>query len=247
MSSTSFDVAVEVRKVWKLYKIGKTFYPALRGVSLRVPKGTFVIILGPSGSGKSTLMHIMGALDTPTRGVVYLAGKEVSTLSDPERAKLRRDYVGFVFQQFYLIPRLTALENVELPMIAKGLPRRIRHRRAKKLLAMVGLEGKENHKPMELSGGEQQRVAIARALANNPELVLADEPTGNLDSVTSESIMNLMLDMNERMKKTIVVVTHNPEQVKYSHYVVKIRDGKIISVGEGERKPPYPPEMLLPS
>ncbi len=229
------ESAAEAWNVWKIYRLGKVEFPALRGVTLRVPKGSFVVVLGPSGSGKSTLMHLLGALDTPTRGKVILAGKDVSKLDETERAKLRREYVGFVFQHFYLINRLTALENVELPMIAKGVEASRRRKRALELLTLVGLREKAHHRPTELSGGEQQRVAIARALANDPQLVLADEPTGNLDTVNAEKVMNLLLELNEEMDKTVVVVTHNPEHVKYANYVVRIRDGKIVKVEEGER------------
>ncbi len=228
---------IKVKNVWKIYKVGNVSYPALRGITLNVPKGAFLVILGPSGSGKSTLLHLMGALDTPTRGVVLIEGKNIAKMSDSQRAKIRRDLIGFVFQQFFLIPRLTAMENVEIPMIAKGIPAKKRRTRAKELLRMVGLGGKERKRPHELSGGEQQRVAIARALANDPDVILADEPTGNLDSATSEIIMNIMLDLNENLGKTIVVVTHNPEQVKYAHAVVRVRDGKIEKVEEGGRKP----------
>ncbi|UXD21154.1 macrolide ABC transporter ATP-binding protein [Ignicoccus pacificus DSM 13166] len=237
---------IEVEKVWKVYRLGKVDYPALRGITLRVPKGAFLVILGPSGSGKSTLLHLMGALDTPTKGTVRVNGKNIAHMNDVERAKIRRDSIGFVFQQFFLIPRLTALENVEVPMIAKGVPSRKRKERAKELLKMVGLEGKENKRPHELSGGEQQRVAIARALANDPEIILADEPTGNLDSVTSEVIMNMMLELNKDMGKTVVVVTHNPEQVKYAHAVVRIRDGRVERVEEGGRKPFFDLDEIAP-
>ena len=238
--------AAEARDVWKVYKVGNVDYPALRGVTLRVPKSSFVVVLGPSGSGKSTLMHLLGALDTPTKGKVLVAGKDVGTMNEDERAFLRRDYIGFVFQHFYLINRLSALENVELPMIAKGVPPAERKKRALELLELVGLKQKANRRPTELSGGEQQRVAVARALANNPQLILADEPTGNLDTKNAEKVMGLLERLNEEMKKTVVVVTHNPDHVKYANYVVHIRDGKILKVEEGGRGGEEP-QWLVPT
>jgi len=238
--------AGELRKVWKIYRVGNVDFPALRGVTLRVPKGAFVVILGPSGSGKSTLMHLLGALDTPTKGKVIVAGKDVSALNENERARLRRDYVGFVFQRFYLINRLTALENVELPMVAKGVPHSERRERALRLLEVVGVKIKAFRRPTELSGGEQQRVAIARALANDPQMILADEPTGNLDTTNAARIMSLLENLNEEMGKTIVVVTHNPEHTKYANYVVHVRDGKIMKVEEGGRGGEEP-EWLVPA
>ncbi|ALU11836.1 macrolide ABC transporter ATP-binding protein [Ignicoccus islandicus DSM 13165] len=239
-----FEPIITLDNVWKVYVIGKVEYPALRGVTLKVPKGSFLTILGPSGSGKSTLLHLMGALDTPTKGKVFIAGRDVSQLSERERARLRRDLIGFVFQHFFLIPRLSALENVELPMIAKGVPSSVRKRRALRLLTLVGLREKANKRPRELSGGEQQRVAIARALANDPEIILADEPTGNLDTKTAKGVMEMLLSLNVEMDKTVVIVTHNPEQTLYAHAVVRVRDGKIESVEEGGRKPFFNIEEL---
>ncbi|NPA84380.1 MAG: ABC transporter ATP-binding protein [Crenarchaeota archaeon] len=227
--------AAEARNVWKIYRVGNVDFPALRGVSVRIPESSFVVVLGPSGSGKSTLMHLLGALDTPTRGEVIVSNRKVSEMSEDERARLRRDTIGFVFQHFYLINRLTAVENVELPMVAKGLPPRVRRARALELLGLVGLRGKALRKPTELSGGEQQRVAVARALANDPKILLADEPTGNLDTKNAERVMNILLKLNEDLGKTIVVVTHNPEHVRYANYVVHMRDGKIVKVEEGGR------------
>ncbi len=234
----------EAEDVWKIYRVGKVEYPALRGVTLYIPRGLFVVILGPSGSGKSTLLHLLGALDTPTKGRIIIDGKDVRRLNEKRRARLRRDTIGFVFQQFYLIPRLTALENVEVPMLIKGLPKKVRRRKALMLLERVGLKGKERKKPTELSGGEQQRVAIARALANDPKLILADEPTGNLDTVTAEKIMELLVELNNA-GKTVVVVTHNPDHAKYAHMIVRIKDGKITEVEEGGRPSPFKPRALL--
>ncbi|ABU81347.1 ABC transporter ATP-binding protein [Ignicoccus hospitalis] len=236
--------AAEVRDVWKVYAAGGSSYPALRGVTLKIPKGSFVVVLGPSGSGKSTLLHLLGALDTPTKGEVIIAGKNVKELDEEGRARLRREYVGFVFQKFYLINRLSAVENVELPMLAKGLPKAERRRRALALLKKVGLGEKAFRRPTELSGGEQQRVAIARALANDPDIILADEPTGNLDTANATRIMKLLEALNVEMGKTVVVVTHNPEHTRYANYVVRIRDGKVESVEEGGR-PAGDPSLLL--
>ncbi|MDN5358866.1 MAG: putative transport system ATP-binding protein [Candidatus Diapherotrites archaeon] len=222
---------ISVRDVWKIYGEGDAATYALRGVSLDIEQGDFVAIIGPSGSGKSTLMHIIGLLDTPTKGKVLLKGKDVSTLSDDERAIMRRKTVGFVFQQYNLSPSLNALENVELPMLFAGVPKREREKRAKELLEMVGLGHRLYHYPNQLSGGQQQRVAIARALANDPEIILGDEPTGNLDTKTGEKILKIFKDLNKR-GKTIVIVTHDPEIAEEAEKIVKIRDGKIEGVIE---------------
>jgi len=199
--------------VWKVYRLGYTRVYAVRGVSLELYKSEFTAIVGPSGSGKSTLLHLIGGLDKPTRGRIVVDGMEISSFDERELAEYRRRYVGFVFQQFYLIPRLTALENVEIAMMARGVPQSERRRRALKLLEMVGLKDRAYHRPGELSGGEQQRVAIARALANNPKLLLADEPTGNLDSATAHSIMKLFRRLVDEQGVTIIMVTHNLELV----------------------------------
>ncbi len=222
------EVVVKLDNVWKIYKTGKIEYPALRGLNLQVKEGEFVSVMGPSGSGKSTLLNIIGALDRPTKGKVVIAGRDLSSLDDEELAVFRRKVIGFVFQTFNLIPRLTAAENVEVPMIANGVPIRDRVKRAIMLLRIVGMEEFAHHKPMELSGGQQQRVAIARALANNPKIILADEPTGNLDTANKKVVMHLLKKLNKEQGKTIIVVTHDPEVAAIADRIVYIRDGKIV-------------------
>ena len=216
-----------LKNVWKIYKLGKHKIYALKNINLRINKGEYISIMGPSGSGKTTLLNIIGCLDKPTRGEVFFNNVKVSDLNENELTKLRRERIGFVFQQFYLIPRLTALENVMLPMWFKGEDVKRMKERARKLLEIVGLKGKENHKPNELSGGEQQRVAIARALANNPDIILADEPTGNLDTKTGIEIIKLFEKLN-KMGKTIVIVTHNPEIGRRAKRKIYLKDGMIL-------------------
>jgi len=219
---------IELKGVTKIYKMDKVLVPALRGINLKIRKGEFVSIMGPSGSGKTTLMNLIGCLDRPTEGEICIANKNVAKLGDDELAKLRREKIGFVFQQFNLIPRLTALENVELPMWFAGLSKKKRRERAIELLKLVGLEKRINHKPAELSGGERQRVSIARALANNPEIILADEPTGNLDTKTGKEIMEILKDLNKQ-GKTIVLVTHDETFAKEAERIIKIRDGRLLN------------------
>lgn len=216
---------MELVDVWKIYDLGEVKVEALRGVSFEVFEGEYVIIIGPSGSGKSTLLHILGCLDRPTKGKVLIEGEEVSRMGDRRLAQVRNRKIGFVFQSYNLLPRLTALENVELPMIYAGVPAKERKRRAKELLELVGLGDRLHHRPNQLSGGQQQRVAIARALANDPVFILADEPTGNLDTKTGEEILELFRKLHE-MGKTLVVVTHNLEMVDEGTCIVRIRDGK---------------------
>lgn len=224
---------IRAENVWKIYGKGDAATYALKGVNVDIYPGEFVAIMGPSGSGKSTLMHILGLLDTPTKGHVYVHGTDVSTLGEDERAILRRKTLGFVFQQYNLSPSLTAIENVELPMLFAGVPAEERRRRAKKLLEMVDLGNRLHHYPNQLSGGQQQRVAIARALANDPEIILADEPTGNLDTERGKKVMEIFRQLNER-GKTIVLVTHDPETAKYAERIILIRDGKILGVKKNE-------------
>jgi len=202
----------------------------LKGVSLDIFPGEFVSIIGPSGSGKSTLMNMVGVLDIPTKGKVLLKGKDIAQYSESGLAQLRGKSIGFIFQQFNLISTLTALENVIFPTIFQGVPEKERTRRAKKLLEIVGLSDRMHHKPNELSGGQQQRVAIARALINNPEIILADEPTGNLDSISGKQVMDLLSRLHREEKKTIVLVTHDIELVKYSSRKVYIKDGIIQKI-----------------
>ncbi|MCD6465073.1 ABC transporter ATP-binding protein [Candidatus Bathyarchaeota archaeon] len=218
---------VEVINLKKTYMLGKVPVQALNGVNLKVNEGDFLAILGPSGSGKSTLLHLIGALDRPTEGKVLIEGVDISTLDDGQLADLRRK-IGFVFQYFNLIPRLTARENVELPLAINGLGRSERRKKAEKLLEIVGLKNRMNHKPTELSGGEQQRVAIARALANDPKLLLMDEPTGNLDSKTGEEIARLVKRLNEEENITIILVTHDESMTRVANRIAHIRDGLII-------------------
>ena len=221
---------VRLENVWKVYKLGKTKVIALKDVSLRIKEGEFVSIMGPSGSGKSTLLHLIGCLDKPTKGKVYIFGKDISKLNDNQLAKIRNKRIGFVFQMFYLIPTLTAIENVELPMIFAGIPKKKRIKRAKELLEWVGLGDRLYHKPSELSGGQQQRVAIARALANDPDLILADEPTGALDVESAKIVMNLFKKLH-RDGKTIIVVTHDPKVASYAERIIVIKGGRIIADG----------------
>lgn len=222
---------VEVRDVWKEYELGKAKVLALRGVSFEVEKGEFLALVGPSGSGKSTLLHLIGGLDKPTRGLIRVGGTEVSSLKgDRELSKYRGEYVGFVFQFFHLIPRLTAVENVELPLVARGFSPRERRRRALEALKMVGLEQRAWHKPTELSGGEQQRVAIARAIVAEPKLLLADEPTGNLDSANAKLVMNLFRRLIDELGVTIIMATHNLELLDYCDRAVRLIDGAVAGI-----------------
>jgi len=219
---------IKLENVWKVYRLGKVDVPALRGVSLNIHEGEFVAIMGPSGSGKSTLMNMVGALDVPTRGRVLLDDQDISKMSESSLAQLRGKKIGFVFQQFNLIYTLTAAENVMLPMIFQGYTEAERKQRARELLEMLGLGKRLSHRPYELSGGEQQRVAMARALANNPEIVLADEPTGNLDSTTGKQIMDLMNKLHREENKTMVMVTHDPYVAKNAERVLNIKYGKLL-------------------
>jgi putative ABC transport system ATP-binding protein len=218
---------IQLKNAHKIYPMGEISVQALRGLDLTIKPGEFVAIMGPSGSGKSTLMHLLGCLDLPSDGLVQLDGQDVTKLDEDTLAQIRGKKIGFVFQTFNLIPTLTALENVELPLFFQGVPRRERSTRSVELLQKVGLNGRIHHKPSQLSGGERQRVAIARALANNPEIILADEPTGNLDSESGEAILKLLEQLN-RESKTIILVTHNPEAAAYAHRIVRIKDGRLL-------------------
>ncbi|WP_297436077.1 ABC transporter ATP-binding protein [Thermococcus sp.] len=226
-------VVLQAVDVYKSYRMGTgVVVPALRGANLEVREGEFVAIIGPSGSGKTTLLNVLGLLDTPDSGELYVDGIPVVGLDDDELSEMRLRKIGFVFQYYNLIPILTALENVELPLILAGVPLERRTRRAMELLRMVGIPNMQNHKPTEMSGGQQQRVAIARALANEPSIVLADEPTGNLDTKASEEIVSLMKGLNREKGTTFVVVTHDLEVAREADRILRIRDGKLYEVDE---------------
>jgi putative ABC transport system ATP-binding protein len=219
-------VVIQTEDLWKTYEMGAEQLHALQGVSVEVHKGEYVAIMGPSGSGKSTLMNLIGCLDSPTRGSYWLAGRLVSQLDDDDLAYIRNKEIGFVFQTFNLLARATALHNVELPMIYNGTPGAERLERAKKALQQVDLTARMMHKPNELSGGQRQRVAIARALVNHPSILLADEPTGNLDSATGEEIMALFARLHQD-GNTIILVTHEPDIAAHAHRIIRLRDGKV--------------------
>jgi putative ABC transport system ATP-binding protein len=223
---------LQVHDVRKSYRMGKVLVPALRGVSFEVEEGEFLTIFGPSGSGKSTLLHLMGGLDRPDDGEILIDGSNILKLSDSKLAELRLNKIGFVFQFFNLLPRLTALRNAELPLAIAGISEKETLERGEKMLKFVGLEARENHRPYELSGGEQQRVAIARALITNPKIILADEPTGNLDTKTASEIVQLMRKLNEERKQTFVVVTHDPRVAQEAHRTVHLKDGLIETISE---------------
>lgn len=220
---------IKLEDVWKIYQLGNVELAVLRGISLEITPGSFVTIMGPSGSGKSTLLHILGFLDVATKGKVFLEGQDIMQLSEDDLAQVRGQKIGFVFQQFNLLHNLNAMENVALPMVFQGVDENKRVEKAKKLLISMDLEERVFHRPSELSGGEQQRVAIARALCNDPEILVVDEPTGNLDSTTGEMIMKILIDLHKKEKKTIIVVTHDPHVAGYSEELINIKDGKIIS------------------
>lgn len=218
---------IRLSNVWKIYKMGDVEVTALQGLDLDVYPGEFVAIEGPSGSGKSTAMNMIGALDYPSKGKIFLDGQDINKLTESELAQIRGQKIGFIFQQFNLIPILSAAENVALPMMFQDINEEDRAHRAKELLELVGLGDRINHKPTELSGGQQQRVAIARALANDTELILADEPTGNLDSKTGKAVMEMLLNLNKKEGKTIVMITHDPKLAKNAGRTVFLKDGKI--------------------
>jgi putative ABC transport system ATP-binding protein len=225
-------VLLEAKSLKKTYRMGKVLVPALRGVTFNVAEGEFVAVFGPSGSGKSTLLHLLGGLDRPDEGEILIDGVSFSTLNDNALAEVRLHKIGFVFQFFNLLPRLTALRNVELPLTLTGLPEKESIKKAEDMLRLVGLEDRMNHRPSEMSGGEQQRVAIARALINNPKIVLADEPTGNLDTTTGREIVRLMKRLNEEKGQTFVVVTHDPAIAETADRIVYLRDGLVERVKE---------------
>jgi len=227
-ANTDSNMLIDIEDLWKTYQMGSEEIHALRGVSFQILRGSYVAIMGPSGSGKSTMMNLIGCLDTPTKGKYMLNTRLVSDMDDDELAHIRNKEIGFVFQTFNLLPRASALHNVELPLIYNGTPSHERKERAMKALQAVDLGERIYHRPNELSGGQRQRVAIARALVNNPSLILADEPTGNLDSATSNEIMALFDELHQR-GNTIILVTHEPDIATHAHRVIRLLDGKIAS------------------
>ncbi len=222
------NAIIQIEKLTRHYSIGDETVKALNGINLTINKNEYVALMGPSGSGKSTIMNIIGCLDTPTAGRYMLNGPDVAKLSDNELAEIRNKEIGFVFQTFNLLPRYTALENVALPLVYAGIPKEKRNERAKQVLTQVGLGDRMKHKPNELSGGQRQRVAVARALVNKPSIILADEPTGNLDSKTSYEIMNLFQEIHD-LGNTIIVVTHEEDIARHAHRIVRLRDGLVES------------------
>jgi putative ABC transport system ATP-binding protein len=219
---------IEIRDLKKVFHVGDVDVHALRGVNLTVAKSEFVAVIGPSGSGKSTLFHILGGLTSPTSGSVFIAGQDLLKMSDRERTHLRKTGVGFVFQKYNLLPTLTARENIEIARDIAGRRNHAPDPWFQEVLKLLRIEGRLNHKPRALSGGEQQRVAIARAIVNHPALLLADEPTGNLDTENSNAVLAVLRDLNERIGQTILMITHNPEAAAYAHRIVEMRDGRVL-------------------
>ena len=225
---------VALKDVWKVYKMGEVEVPALRGISLNINRGDFVAIIGASGSGKSTMMNLVGCLDIPTKGSIFLKSRDIHSLSESDLASLRGITIGFIFQQYNLIPSMNALSNVLLPLELQETPDRVAMQKAKEVLELVGLGNKMHHLPTQLSGGEQQRVSIARSLVGDPEIILADEITGALDSVTGEGIMQMLYKLWKYKGKTILLVTHDLRLAMYAHTIVELKDGKIIKIKENK-------------
>ncbi len=222
---------IMLQNVWKTYKMGEIEVNALRGVSLHINHGDFVAITGASGSGKSTMMNLVGCLDLPTKGSIFLDGKDISKMGESDLAQIRGQKIGFIFQQFHLIPTLSAVENVMLPLEFQDIPTDISKKKATEILHKVGLGDRIEHLPSQLSGGEQQRVAIARSLSNNPDVVLADEPTGNLDSIAGANVLNLLQSLWKKERKTIIMVTHDLKLADYAKRMIQLKDGQITKGG----------------
>jgi putative ABC transport system ATP-binding protein len=224
---------IRLRNLRKVYRTGKVDVEALQGVNLEVPEGEFLSIVGPSGSGKSTLFHIVGGLTPPTSGEVFVAGENLAEIGDSGRTRLRRTHVSFVFQKFNLLPNITARDNIRTALYIAGRATDTYGAEFNNALQLLGIAGRLDHKPSEMSGGEQQRVAIARALATQPKIILADEPTGNLDSKNSVAVLELLRDLNQRLGQTILMITHNPEAAMFGHRIVHMRDGEVIETSQG--------------
>ncbi len=226
------ETIMELQDVWKIYRMGEVEVPALRGVSVKIMKGDFVAIIGASGSGKSTMMNLIGCLDIPSRGSLYLRSQDISTLSESDLASFRGKTIGFIFQQYNLIQSMSAFENVMLPLEFLEYNDREAANRAREILTLVGLSDKMHHRPTQLSGGQQQRVSIARCLAGDPEIILADEPTGALDSVTGREVLDMLHKLWEEQGKTIIMVTHDLNLAKYAHTIIELKDGQIMRISE---------------
>lgn len=226
------ETIIELQDTWKIYKMGEVEVPALRGVSVEIKKGDFVAIMGASGSGKSTMMNLIGCLDIPSRGSIYLKSQDISKLSESDLASLRGKTIGFIFQQYNLIQSMSAFENVMLPLEFLEYDEREAANRTREILKLVGLSDKMQYRPTQLSGGQQQRVSIARSLASDPEIVLADEPTGALDSVTGREVLDMLKSLWKEQGKTIIMVTHDLNLAKYAHTIIELKDGKILRISE---------------
>jgi putative ABC transport system ATP-binding protein len=226
------ETIMELQDVWKIYRMGEVEVPALRGVSVEIKKGDFVAIIGASGSGKSTMMNLIGCLDIPSKGKIYLKSRDISLLSESDLASLRGKTIGFIFQQYHLIPSMSAFENVMLPLEFLEYNDREAAKRTREILTLVGLSDKMHHRPSQLSGGQQQRVSIARSLVSDPEIILADEPTGALDSVTGREVLEMLHRLWKEHGKTIITVTHDPNLAKYAHTIIELKDGEILRISE---------------
>jgi putative ABC transport system ATP-binding protein len=226
------ETIMELQDVWKIYRMGEVEVPALRGVSVKIKKGDFVAIIGASGSGKSTMMNLIGCLDIPSKGKIYLKSHDINLLSESDLASLRGKTIGFIFQQYHLIPSMSAFENVMLPLEFLEYNDREAAKRTREILTLVGLSDKMHHRPSQLSGGQQQRVSIARSLVSDPEIILADEPTGALDSVTGREVLEMLQRLWKEHGKTIITVTHDPNLAKYAHTIIELKDGEILRISE---------------